>query len=229
MAGTVLVAHRSREVRERFASAFAGGDHRYVAVEDEAGLRREAGGPDVPLSLVLIDLGLAGDATSLVRSLTQGREAPPSVVVFASTITGADQVAMLAGLGIAGFMNDHAAGAQILPSLAPFLFPDNFNRRASPRVSLGVPVSYRAGQTIAGAVTLDVGKGGLAVRTMSPLPAGTPLQVKFRLPGSGADLEATARVAWSDRRVGMGLQFVSIAPTDQARVDAFVDAHQARV
>jgi uncharacterized protein (TIGR02266 family) len=147
-------------------------------------------------------------------------------LVFSSTVAGAHLIPVLANLGIAGFINDATATPHILTALSPHLYPDNFNRRSSGRVSLGVPVSYRAGHTIAGAVTLDVGKGGLSVRTMTPLPPGTALQIKFRLPGTSGDLEATGRVAWSDRQVGMGVRFELIAPADQATVDAFDDAHQ---
>ena len=37
-------------------------------------------------------------------------------------------------------------------TIAPHLFPDNFNRRGSPRVVLGIPVAYRFGNTIAAAL-----------------------------------------------------------------------------
>jgi uncharacterized protein (TIGR02266 family) len=124
---------------------------------------------------------------------------------------------------VAGYVNEHAATPQILPALAPHLFPDNFNRRASPRVILGIPVSYRSGQTIAGALTLNIGKGGLAIRTMTPLPPDTSVHLKFRLPGTGQDIEGEGRVAWSDRKVGMGIQFERIDPADQAEIEAFVD------
>ena len=92
------------------------------------------------------------------------------------------------------------------------------------RVSVGVPISYRAGPTIAGAVTLDVGKGGLGIRTMSPLPKGTAVHLKFRLPGAPGEIDAAGRVAWSDRKVGMGVQFEKISATDQRTIDAFIDA-----
>src|SRR6185503_10736984 len=151
---------------------------------------------------------------------------PLPIVVFAGSVQLASQVTALLGLGVAGYVNEHAATPQILPALAPHLFPDSFNRRASPRIALGVPVSYRAGQTIAGAVTLDVGKGGLAIRTMNPFPPGTTIQVKFRLPGGSADIDAVGRVAWSDRKVGMGVQFDRISASDQDAVDAFVDGHR---
>ena len=75
-------------------------------------------------------------------------------------------------------------------------------------------------------VTLDVGKGGLAIRTMNPFPPGTTIQVKFRLPGGQADIDAIGRVAWSDRKVGMGVQFDRISVEDQDEVDKFVDGHR---
>ena len=75
-------------------------------------------------------------------------------------------------------------------------------------------------------MTLDVGKGGLAIRTMNPFPPGTTIQVKFRLPGAQADIDALGRVAWSDRKVGMGVQFDRISAADQDAVDAFVDGRR---
>ena len=38
-------------------------------------------------------------------------------------------------------------------------------------------------------------------------------------------MDVEARVAWSDRRVGMGLQFEKVEPADQAAIDEFVDSH----
>jgi hypothetical protein len=60
---------------------------------------------------------------------------------------------------------------------------------------------------------------------MSPLEAGAKARVRFRLPGSKRDIEAESRVAWSDRRVGMGLQFETVNSADQGAIDEFVDQH----
>jgi hypothetical protein len=49
--------------------------------------------------------------------------------------------------------------------------------------------------------------------------------VRFRLPGSKRDIDAESRGAWSDRRIGMGLQFEKVDPVDQRAIDEFVDAH----
>jgi uncharacterized protein (TIGR02266 family) len=92
-------------------------------------------------------------------------------------------------------------------------------------VVIGIPVSYRFGNTIAGALTLNVGQRGLAVRTTSPLNVGTSVRARFRLPGSKREIEANARVAWVDRRVGMGLQFTKVEPDAQAALDEFIESH----
>ena len=131
----------------------------------------------------------------------------------------------LAGLGVVGYINEYSAVQHIMPSLAPHLFPDSFNRRGSPRVVLGIPVAYRFGNTIATALTLNLARGGIAIRTTSPLDPGAAARVRFRLPAAPRAIEVEARVSWSDRRVGMGLQFEKVEPADQAAIDAFVDSH----
>nr|MBP7572243.1 TIGR02266 family protein [Acidobacteriota bacterium] len=104
-------------------------------------------------------------------------------------------------------------------------FPDNFNRRSSPRVVLGIPVAYRSGDTITAVLTLNLSKGGIGIRTMNPLAEGIRVRLRFRLPGARREIEAEARVAWSDRRIGMGLQFEKVQAEDQAAIDEFVDTH----
>jgi uncharacterized protein (TIGR02266 family) len=221
---TILIAHRDAGVRDRFAVALADARHRFVVAETEATARQAAADPAQPVSLALVDLALAGDRIEFVRALRQGSGEPIPVIVFSGSVESAADIPRLVEIGGVGYINEHAGTPQILPALAPHLFPDNFNRRSSMRVSVGVPISYRAGPTLAGAVTLDVGKGGLGIRTMSPLPKGTAVQLKFRLPGAAGEIDAAGRVAWSDRKVGMGVQFEKISATDQRTIDAFIDA-----
>ena len=91
---------------------------------------------------------------------------------------------------------------------------------------LGIPVSYRFGNTIAAALTLNISHGGLAIRTTSPLDVGTTVKVRFRLPGGKKDIEAEARVAWADRRVGHGPAVHARSHgADQSAIDDFVQAH----
>jgi uncharacterized protein (TIGR02266 family) len=222
-AKTVVVADDTAFVRDRFRVALEHAGHRAIPVKHAAELlaAARAGGVD----LIVLDLRLPGSqGVGLIRAVRQlGSRAP--VLVFSGTIASAGEVRELAALGVAGYVNEYTAVQHILPSLAPHLFPDTFNRRSSPRVTLGIPIQYRYGNTIAAALTLNLSHGGIAIRTTSPLPPGAKIKVRFRVPGASADVDADGRVAWSDRRVGMGVQFEAVDAAHQAVVDAFVDAH----
>lgn len=224
---TVLVADDTAFVRDRFALALSGAGHTAVTAATVAELLARVRDPGTQIDLVVVDLHLpSGGGVDVVRALRgveRGRHLP--VLVFSGTIASADEVRELAALGVAGYVNEYSAVQHILPALAPHLFPDNFNRRGSPRVVLGIPVSYRFGNTIAAALTLNISKGGLAVRTMSPLQQGSKLRTRFRLPGAKGEIETESRVAWTDRRIGMGLQFEKVDPAHQASIDEFVDQH----
>ncbi|HEX5473539.1 MAG TPA: PilZ domain-containing protein [Vicinamibacterales bacterium] len=223
---TVIVADDTAFVRDRFATALLGAGHKALTVKSAAELlaRVRAELPGVDLLVLDLRLPHAG-GVEMVRTIRKIDEGRIPILVFSGTIANADEVRDLAALGVAGYINEYSAVQHILPSLAPHLFPDNFNRRGSPRVVLGIPVAYRFGNTIAAALTLNLSKGGLAIRTMSPLQVGSKVRARFRLPGSKRDIDPECRVAWSDRRVGMGLQFERVEPIDQAAFDEFVDQH----
>jgi uncharacterized protein (TIGR02266 family) len=223
---TVIVADDTAFVRDRFATALLGAGHKALTVKSAAELLGRVRADLTQVDLLVLDLRLPhAGGVELVRAIRKIDSGRIPILVFSGTIASAEEVRDLAALGVAGYVNEYSAVQHILPSLAPHLFPDNFNRRGSPRVVLGIPVAYRFGNTIAAALTLNLSKGGVAIRTMSPLEQGAKAKVRFRLPGSKTDIEAESRVAWSDRRVGMGLQFERVEPSDQQAVDEFVDQH----
>lgn len=225
-AKTVAIADDTAFVRDRFKSALEGAGHRGIAVQSARELLRVLHQEPGAVDLVLLDLRLPDSpGVDLIRAIRKGPGGGPAVLVFSGTIGSADEVRALAALGVAGYVNEYSAAQHILPSLAPHLFPDNFNRRSSPRVIVGLSIQYRFGNTIAAALTLNLSHGGVAIRTTSPLDAGSRLQMKFRLPGSARDVEASGRVVWSEGRVGMGLQFETVEPASQTVIDNFVDAH----
>ena len=222
----VIVADDTAFVRDRFRTALEDAGHRPTTVASSAELvtRVRAGAGDI--DLVVLDLRLPqAQGIELVRALRriEGFRAP--IVVFSGTIANAGEVRELSALGVAGYVNEYTAVQHIVPSLSPHLFPDTHNRRSSPRVVLTISVSYRLGNTIAASVTLNISRGGLALRTTSPLDPGTEMKIRFRLPRGKKDINGEARVAWTDRRMGMGLQFVRLEAADQALVDEFVQGH----
>jgi uncharacterized protein (TIGR02266 family) len=223
---TVVVADDTAFVRDRFKAALEQAGHRVVTVRSAAELLAKVRADLASIDLLVLDLRLSNssstDLVSALRKLDSGRL---PILIFSGTIGSADEVRALASLGVDGYISEYSATQHILPSLAPHLFPDSFNRRTSPRMVLGMPVQYRFGNSIAAALTLNLSHGGLAIRTTSPLEPGTRVRVRFRLPGGPADIDADARVAWSHPRVGMGVQFETVDAASQINIDTFVDAH----
>jgi uncharacterized protein (TIGR02266 family) len=225
-AKTVVVADDTAFVRDRFRAALENAGHKAVAVKSAAELLARVRSDLGAIDLIVLDLRLPrAPGVDLVRSIRKLDDGKLPILIFSGTIANAEEVRDLAALGVAGYVNEYSAVQHILPSLAPHLFPDNFNRRSSPRVVLGIPIQYRFGNTIAAALTLNLSHGGIAIRTTSPLDAASKIKVRFRMPGSKKDIDAEGKVAWSDRRVGMGIQFETVEPANQAIIDNFVDAH----
>jgi uncharacterized protein (TIGR02266 family) len=223
---TIMVADDTAFVRDRFKTALEQAGHRAITVRTGADLLAQAREDADQLDLVVVDLRLPhAHGVEIARALRGIEALRAPIVVFSGTIASADEVRELAGLGIAGYVNEYTAVQHIVPALAPYLFPDHYNRRSSPRVVLGIPVSYRLANAIASALTLNISRGGLAVRTTSPLDVGTILKVRFRLPGGKKEVDAEACVAWVDRRTGMGLQFTAMEDDAQASIDEFVHGH----
>ena len=223
---TVVVADDTAFVRDRFKGALERAGHRAIAVSSGNELIARVKADLGNIDLVVVDLRLPhGNGVNLVRALRSIDPKKPPIVVFSGTIANATEVRELGALNVGGYVNEYTSLQHILPSLAPHLFPGDVNRRAGPRVVLGIPIAYRFGNTIAAAVTLNISRGGVAVRTTNPLERGITVKVRFRMPGSKRDIDAEGRVAWSDRRVGMGIQFEAVDAASQAVIDNFVDAH----
>src|SRR3981081_1812245 len=223
---TIIVADDTAFVRDRFRTALENAGDKVVAVKSAAELLARIRADLATIDLIVLDLRLPhAPGVDLVRSIRKLDDGKLPVLIFSGTIANADEVRELAALGVAGYVNEYSAVQHILPSLAPHLFPDNFNRRSSPRVVLGIPIQYRFGNTIAAALTLNLSHGGIAIRTTSPLENSAKIKVRFRMPGWKKDVDAEGHVAWSDRRVGMGIQFEIVDPANQAIIDHFVDAH----
>ena len=223
---TVVIADDTAFVRDRFRTAVETAGHKAIVVKSAAELLARVRADLDQIDLIVVDLRLPhAPGVDLVRSIRKLDDGRLPVLIFSGTIANADEVKELAALGVAGYVNEYSAVQHILPSLAPHLLPDNFNRRGSPRVVLGIPIQYRFGNTIAAALTLNLSHGGIAIRTTSPLEDGAKIKVRFRMPGSKKDIDAEGKVAWSDRRVGMGIQFETVDQANQTIIDHFVDAH----
>jgi DNA-binding NarL/FixJ family response regulator len=154
---TVLIADDTAFVRDRFRTAIETAGHKAIVVKTAAELLTQVRDHLEALDLIVLDLRLPqAPGVSLVRSVRKLDAGRVPLLIFSGTIATADEVRELVALGVAGYVNEYSAAQHIVPALAPHLFPDNFNRRSSPRVVLGIPIQYRFGNTIAAALTLNL-------------------------------------------------------------------------
>src|SRR5437867_6254216 len=168
---TIIIADDTAFVRDHSRTALENAGHKAVAVKSAAELLARVLADLGALDLIVLDLRLPhAPGVDLVRSIRKLDDGKLPILIFSGTIANADEVRSLAALGVAGYVNEYSAVQHILPSLAPHLFPDSFNRRASPRVVISIPVQYRYANTIATALTLNLSHSGIAIRTTSPLP-----------------------------------------------------------
>ena len=221
---TVLVADDTAFVRDRFKAAIEGAGHTAVTVQTGTELLACVRA-NARIDLIVIDLRIPqGNGVMLLQAIRK-LDHRAGMVVFSGTIANADEVRQLETIGVLGYINEYTAVHHILPSLLPHLFPKALNRRSSPRVALGIPVAYRYGNTIAAALTINISHGGLAIRTTNPLSLDTPVKVRFRLPSGKSEIDASGRVTWADRRLGMGVKFTKIDESDQGQIDQYVQSH----
>jgi len=99
------------------------------------------------------------------------------------------------------------------------------DRRQWERVLVDMEVDYRSDDTFLFAYITDISQMGIFVRTTSPEPAGTRLNLRFNVPSQGV-VELEGVVIWinpfrpGDREnlnPGMGVQFVGLS-TEQRKL-----------
>src|SRR3954471_14139728 len=169
-AKTVVIADDTSFVRDRFRTALENAGHKAIAVKSAVELLARVRADLNDIDLIVLDLRLPrAPGVVLVRTTRNLDDGRLPILIFSGTIANAEEVRDLAALGVAGYVNEYSAVQHILPPLAPHLFPDTFHRRGSPRVVLGIPITYRFGNTIAAALSLNLSRGGIAIRTTSPL------------------------------------------------------------
>ena len=223
---TVVVAIDAPDVVDRFSTALRRAGHRVIGAGHAQALFRAVESPAASIDLIVLDVGLEGLEAGSPRIVERLRQTAPRIPIaaFSRSIRSARDVRTLAGLGVERYVDEHVTAGRILPALAPLLSPNSFDRRTSPRRTLGIPAALRCGETIVPVFTLNIGSGGLAVRAMTALTAGARVTVRFRLPRPQREIEVAARVVWSDRQSALGLQFEDVDTADQAAIDEFVDA-----
>lgn len=101
--------------------------------------------------------------------------------------------------------------------------------RATPRVPVKMRVEIEEGKPEKFLTSVNISEGGLYLRTVTPLPEGTVLHLKFTLPRDVEPMTVVGMVVRTstlgkelDVEPGMGIKFENLSENDRNRLKNFV-------
>jgi uncharacterized protein (TIGR02266 family) len=103
---------------------------------------------------------------------------------------------------------------------------NDFERRASVRVAVSLPIEVRSDRGFSLHSTRDVSATGCFFDRAIPHAVGARVALSFAVPGADSPIRCAGDVVNvpDTKGYGMGIQFVDISPDDARRIDAFVSA-----
>jgi type IV pilus assembly protein PilZ len=102
--------------------------------------------------------------------------------------------------------------------------------REHPRYEVSIPVDCSTRHLFVSNHVCNISRGGLFIRSDSPLPLNAEVSLVLRLPGTDQSIRATGRVIWNfdmqkgTTRIvpGSGIRFVGMAPSDRAILESYL-------
>jgi uncharacterized protein (TIGR02266 family) len=102
--------------------------------------------------------------------------------------------------------------------------------RAHPRYEVSIPVDCSTRDVFVSSQFCNISRGGMFIRSDTPLPLDAEVAVVLRLPGPGRSIRARGRVVWNYDMVkgttrivpGSGIRFVDMAAEDLETLEGFL-------
>lgn len=100
--------------------------------------------------------------------------------------------------------------------------PPDQERRAARRAPLVAEIEYSSDSPSVSKRLTDLSIDGLFIDTMTPLPPGSLISIRFNLPGDMLPVVVLGEVVWGQEHLGMGVRFMNLRPKDRERIRAYV-------
>ena len=102
--------------------------------------------------------------------------------------------------------------------------------REHPRYEVSIPVDCSTRQFFLSNHVCNISKGGLFIRSDTPLPLQAEVSLVLRLPGTDRSIRATGRVIWNyDIQKGTahivpgsGIRFIGMAASDRSALESYL-------
>jgi type IV pilus assembly protein PilZ len=95
--------------------------------------------------------------------------------------------------------------------------------RQHPRAPIELKVAYKRMNAFFADYTRDISKGGIFIKSESPLPMGSEIEFEITLPKRPTPIELTGKVAWSEPSRGMGIQFTWKTDAERATFEQLAE------
>jgi len=102
-------------------------------------------------------------------------------------------------------------------------------QRQHDRIPKKFRITYSSPDSFAKTYLVNIGKGGVFIKTSKPLQKREKISLRILLPDGGKELEVTGEVIWSSEKKhrtpigeyppGMGVKFVDLSAEDKERID----------
>jgi uncharacterized protein (TIGR02266 family) len=111
---------------------------------------------------------------------------------------------------------------------------DNTQNQRIPRKLICIPIFFsEEGKNLFKVdYSTDLSEGGVLIQTPEPLPVGTRVDIKFRLPGGIKLIETKGEVVWSHKKIsdetsldlvpGMGVKFLNLDEKSKKYIETFI-------
>ena len=102
------------------------------------------------------------------------------------------------------------------------------DRRRSPRMDVVLKVRFQSKEDFQEALIHNISQVGVYLATDTPFNAGYRFSIEIDLPGEKGTIKGECEVMWvneievKDYPKGMGVQFLELAPKDQALLEKYL-------
>ncbi len=111
-----------------------------------------------------------------------------------------------------------------------------YNEKSPPnRAHTRIEIIFRDTATFLKSCLLMVEKGGIYIKTDTPLPLDTQVLIKMTLPGESKPIEAEGKVVLTTHKAdksyfakGMGIKFENISPEDYDKIMGIIKQDKAK-
>ena len=178
--------------------------------------------------LVFLDMimpEMTGDA--VCRYIKTSKSLKHIPVIMVTTKSDPPSRERCAQAGCDDFMTKPVTQRDFFEKIKKFI---NIEKRRHPRAPLRVSAECLQNEVSYQHYTVDVSQSGMFVETLSPLPLGTELGLRFGLPRQGAPVLVKGRVvrtvppgqASEGNPCGMGIRFTNLSSEDSDKIREFV-------